>query len=555
MSTTQNDQLYQALSQLNILDPKQLTEIYETSKTNNHSLSELLLQKDLISDENLGKIVADLEGVPLINLASQDIPEEVLHLIPEIVAKHQLVISFKQDPSGVHLAMANPADQKMLNYLSKKTGQNILRYYATKRDILEAISRYNQDITQTFDIIMAESIKAAKGTAESDPPIVKIVDTLLDYADRNHASDIHIEPLEEKSLVRFRTDGLLHDVVTLPKEIHDKLVTRIKVMASLRTDEHQASQDGKLEVHDLDVRVSIVPITNGEKVVLRLLSERARGFSLEDLGFGEDDIKKVESARSKPHGMILATGPTGSGKTTTLYALLKKINNRSVNIMTIEDPVEYDMEGVNQIQVNNKTNLTFAAGLRSIVRQDPDVILVGEIRDEETAGIAINSAMTGHLVLSTLHTNDAATAIPRLFDMGIEPFLVASTVNIIIAQRLVRKIHPGCRASLEITPADLHGLASATLIQHFFGKAKKLRVYKGGGCKLDHDTGYEGRVGIYEVMVINDELRSAIMAKKDAAQIRELAIKNGMRTMLEDGLDKVKQGITTIEEVLRVTKE
>lgn len=331
------------------------------------------------------------------------------------------------------------------------------------------------------------------------------------------------------------------------------------MLSKLRTDEHQKAQDGKLvtkiEEDNLDLRVSIVPITNGEKVVMRLLSEKSRQFSLEDLGFSETDLVKVTTAYKKPHGMILSTGPTGSGKTTSLYAILKLLNKREVNIATIEDPVEYDMDGINQIQVNEKTELTFAKGLRSIVRQDPDIILVGEIRDEETAGIAINSAMTGHLVLSTLHTNDAATSIPRLTDMNIEPFLISSTVNIIIAQRLVRKICQNCRVSYESPVKDLtKNLSDASVAKHFKGE-EKARLYKGQGCPTCQHTGYTGRIGVFEILEITDEIRKAIVDKKPANIIHDLAIKSGMTTMLDDGLEKTKKGLTTIEEVVRVTKE
>jgi type II secretory ATPase GspE/PulE/Tfp pilus assembly ATPase PilB-like protein len=306
----------------------------------------------------------------------------------------------------------------------------------------------------------------------------------------------------------------------------------------------------------LDVRVSIVPITNGEKIVLRLLSEKSRSFGLSDLGLGEQDLTKVETAFKKPYGMLLSTGPTGCGKTTTMYAVLKLLNKRDVNIMTIEDPVEYEIGGVNQIQVNTKTNLTFAKGLRSIVRQDPNIILVGEVRDAETAGIAVNSAMTGHLVLSTLHTNDAATAIPRLLDMGVEPFLVASSVNVIIAQRLVRTICMKCRVSEEVSKK-----AIATLLQvpedmiSSVYKEDSCRTYKGKGCPVCHDTGYVGRVGLFEVMEITDPIREAITGKKDAAVIKDIAVKEGMSTMMMEGIKKVKEGVTTLEEVIRVVRE
>jgi type IV pilus assembly protein PilB len=385
------------------------------------------------------------------------------------------------------------------------------------------------------------------------------LDTIVSYAYRNRASDIHIEPQNAGSVTRFRIDGVLHDIVTLPIEVHPQIVSRIKILSNLRIDEHQSAQDGKFKFEtpseNLDVRVSIVPVTKGENVVMRLLSERSRQFSLESLGFSSEDLRKTELAYTKPYGMVLSTGPTGSGKTTTMYAILKILNRRGINISTIEDPVEYEMEGISQIQVNTETNLTFAAGLRSILRQDPNIMLVGEIRDNETANIATSAAMTGHLVLSTIHANNAATAIPRLLEMGVEPFLLASTVNVIIAQRLIRKIHSPCRVSKEIAASDVSSAVGAAMVERVFGKSEKIRVYQGKGCKLDYNTGYEGRIGIFEVLVIDDEIREAIMAKKDADVIYQIALKNGMKPMMEDGLEKVAQGLTTIEEVIMATKE
>jgi len=358
---------------------------------------------------------------------------------------------------------------------------------------------------------------------------------------------------------------MMTDIVRLPEEIHPRIVTRIKVLSKLRTDEHQAAQDGKIQwsapensnfsTQKLDLRVSVVPSTDGEKIVMRLLSETSRQLSLEDLGFSVDDLTKVKEAYKKPHGMILATGPTGSGKTTTMYTILKLLNSREVNISTIEDPVEYDIEGITQIQVNKKTELTFAKGLRSLVRQDPDIILVGEIRDTETAEIATNAAMTGHLVLSTLHTNDSTTTMPRLTDMGIEPFLISSTINVVIAQRLVRKIHLKCRGSEEIDIETLERSFDKSFITKAFGDKKKIRVYKGQGCAICNHSGYEGRVGIYEVLALDDDIRKAIVEKQDASSIRKIAVENGMITMAQDGLEKVKQGVTTIDEIIRVTQE
>ena len=554
------EKLSKILLETELVSEDKLKEAKELSAHERIPLFKAILLRDLISEENLGRIVADEIGFPFVSLSKVHITDDVLKLIPEVVAKKQGIIAFNKDKDGLHLAMQDPKNVQIRDFVEKKVGIPVISYYATQQDIDRGLGLYTKDVTQAFNEIIEENVKKAKVEGiKAELPIIKIVDTILSYADRNKASDVHIEPEEKYSLVRFRVDGILHDIVKLPPEVHPQVVTRIKVLSRLRTDEHQAPQDGKLqyktEDENLDVRVSIVPITEGEKVVMRLLSEKSRQMSLAELGFSNQDLDKVERAYKKPYGMILATGPTGSGKTTTMYSILKFLNKRGVNIMTIEDPVEYDIQGVNQIQVNPKTNLTFATGLRSIVRQDPDIILVGEIRDEETAGIAVNSAMTGHLVLSTLHTNDAPTAVPRLLDMGMEPFLIASSVNVIIAQRLVRKIHSVCRVSEEMDVSELTKHLGEPLVKKAFGDTKTIRMYRGKGCKLDNGTGYEGRVGIYEVLEVNDELRQAIVERKDSSVIKSIAVKNAMSTMVEDGLQKVKQGLTTIEEILRVTKE
>src|SRR3989344_739651 len=557
-----NDQsLYGVLKELGIIDQKELDQALLESKGQNTTLYNILLTKDLISDENLGKTISELLSIPLSRLSEISIPNDVLNTIPEIVARKQKIIAFKKDKDGLHLAMANPNNLEMVEFVKKKVGLPVTVYYATERDIENAFPLYSKEVTVAFDEIIAKNVQQAKGVEKAEPPIINIVDTIISYAYQNKASDIHIEPLKDTSLVRFRIDGILHDIVNLPLELHQRMVTRVKVLSKLRTDEHQAAQDGKFQYNtqneNLDIRVSIVPSTHGEKIVMRLLSERSRQFSLLDLGFSGYNLVKMKTAYEKPYGMILSTGPTGSGKTTTMYAILKLLNKIDINIMTIEDPVEYEILGINQIQVNPKTNLTFADGLKSILRQDPNVILVGEIRDNETADIAINSAMTGHLVLSTLHTNDATTAIPRLVDMQVEPFLMASTINIIIAQRLVRKIHTVCRVSREVTIEEISKELNETTLKKAFSNLiinkegkKTIRIYQGKGCQLDHDTGYEGRIGIFELLIIDDEIRQAILDKKDASTVRKIAIKNGMITMLEDGLEKVKEGVTTIEEVV-----
>ena len=532
------------------------------AKEEKKDLSQVLVDNELIKDEELGRLIAEEMGCLFINLKKEKIAEEVLKIIPELVAKNQQVIVFDKTREGLKVAMADPKNYEMIKWLEKKTGERIEVYFATYSGVRDALKFYKKGIKKEFsDIIEEELGKTKKQDLKTkDVPIIKILDTLIEYAYENGASDVHIEPLEEKTQIRFRIDGVLHNVVSLPQNIHDLLVSRIKVLSKLRTDEHFAAQDGKFVVKQdkdrFDVRVSIVPVTEGENVVMRLLSEKARRFTLEDLGFGDKDLEKIKDAIKKPYGMILSTGPTGCGKTTTLYAILKLLNKPKVNICTIEDPVEYDIEGVSQIQVNPKTELTFAKGLRSIVRQDPDIIMVGEIRDEETAGIAVNSAMTGHLVLSTMHANTAATNTVRLIDMGIEPFLTASSINVIIGQRLVRKICAKCRESREIKRDQLEKLGfSEELINKFFKKGAKIRIYYGKGCKGCANTGYSGRTGIFELLEIEDNIKEMIMAKINSDKIEDQAVKNGMKTMVEDGIEKVLSGVTTIEEIIRTTRQ
>jgi type II secretory ATPase GspE/PulE/Tfp pilus assembly ATPase PilB-like protein len=441
--------------------------------------------------------------------------------------------------------------------LTKKSRQKIIPYLATEREVENTLQFYRKNMQQLFNELLKQEA-SDESIALENAPIAKIVDLLITYAYRDKASDIHIEPEEKDFLVRFRIDGILHDVLFLNKSLHERILSRIKVLSRLRTDEHLSAQDGKMRLkiddEDLDLRVSIIPIVDGEKAVLRLLASHFRQFTLVDLGMRESDLKIVNAAINKSYGMILSTGPTGSGKTTSIYAILKVLNTREKNVTTIEDPVEYRMSGVNQIQVNPKTNLTFASGLRSILRQDPNVIFVGEIRDSETAGIAVNAALTGHLVVSTLHTNDAATALPRLIDMKVEPFLVASTVNVIIAQRLVRKICDSCRAQSTISRTDLLKNFSTEIVVKHFKEAQSVNIYSGSGCKVCRFTGYMGRIGVFEVLEMSEKMRKLITDKNDSDVIQKQAVLQGMTTMLDDGLDKVIRGLTTIEEVLRVTR-
>ncbi len=553
-----NQQLYQYILDLGIIDQTKLLDALTFANQKKLELSDVLYDRDLLTDTQIGQTLADIYNLPYVNLSQLTIPSDISSIIPQIYCQKQLLIPFKKDREGLHLAASDPTNAQSIDFVAKKTGLPICLYFATKRDVRNYFeSKLVRDTDFSADI--KHFLTEAVGHQDDKTPIIQLVDHIVNFAYRNRASDIHIEPQEKESLVRFRVDSVLHDITRFPIEIHNQIVTRIKVMSHLKIDEHSSAQDGKFQFdtdsEKIDVRVSLTPIVQGEKIVMRLLSSKSRQFSLSNLGLSDLDLVKVTTAYKKPFGMILSTGPTGSGKTTTLYSVLKLLNNRDVNIMTIEDPVEYEVEGINQIQVNPQTNLTFAAGLRSIVRQDPNIVLVGEIRDEETASIAANAAMTGHLVLSTLHTNDAATTIPRLYDMNIEPFIIASSVNCIIGQRLVRQICQQCRTSVEVSPQSLADLnLDPSSIQHLVKDKETVRVYQGAGCPVCHDTGYSGRIGIFEVMMIEGEVREAITKKSNASEIQKLAIQSGMTTMLIDGLNKVLAGMTTIEEILRVTK-
>ncbi|MDZ4227711.1 MAG: GspE/PulE family protein [Candidatus Levybacteria bacterium] len=543
-----NEQLKSLVIKNGLIEEKGFSEIEEEAKSSGYTIAETLVEKDIVSDENLGILISDFLKYPFIILAKITIPSDVFNIIPEKMARRKKVIPFAKDATGVKLAMEDPSNKELVQMISKKIGLPVTTYLATEQDISNALKIYRKDLQKTFDQLIKTS----------EIPMSKIVDLLIGYASQDKASDVHIEPQEKDSLVRFRIDGILHDVLFLPKSLHDQIITRIKILSRLRTDEHLSPQDGKmriaLEEEEIDVRVSILPVTEGEKAVLRLLSSKFRKFSLVDLGMNEKDLKKVTSAYSKSYGMILSTGPTGSGKTTSIYAIVKLLNTREKNITTIEDPAEYRIKGVNQINVNAKTNLTFANGLRSILRQDPNIIFVGEIRDSETAGIAVNASLTGHLVLSTLHTNDAATALPRLIDMNVEPFLVASTVNVIIAQRLVRKICEVCKGTRSITKEELLKNLPENVISKYVGEKNSIIIYQGAGCKICKATGYSGRIGVFEVLEITKGIRDLITKRNDADVILQKAIDEGMTTMLDDGLEKVLKGLTTIEEILRVTK-
>lgn len=524
------------------------------------SLEDLLVEKGLISDSQLGSLIADRIGFPFANLEKIKVKKEILEIVPQIVAEKQKIIAFDRTEDGLKLAMAQPENLEIREFIERKTGLKVIPYFATERQIKESLKYYEEEILRKFEKLIEESLVEFKKLKETPHlPIIKILDLILKHGYNNRASDIHLEPYKEKTILRYRIDGVLHDIIEFPKEIHEYLVSRVKVLAKLRTDVSNIPQDGhfifEVPTERIDVRVSTAPIEEGEKIVMRILSEKIRRFSLTELGLEEEELKILKENIEKPWGMILASGPTGCGKTTTLYAILEVLNKREVNIMTIEDPIEYDIEGINQIQVNPKIGLGFSQGLRGIMRQNPDIIMVGEIRDQETAKLAVDAAMTGHLVLSTFHATDAPTVLTRLLDLGIEPFLITSTINLILSQRLVRRICKSCIESYEMDFKELSKLIGENLAKKLPKTSKnKVLLYKGKGCPLCQKTGYFGRIGIFEVLEMKDEIKRLVMEKANASEIKEKAKEIGFEDMLEDGMKKVELGITTIDEILRVLK-
>ncbi len=553
-----DDQLKAILDKSGVVPKDILEVIFKTAGSEHGSLGKQLIARHVLTEEQLSQVLADAMQVPFVNLSKLNIAPEVFAIVPPRIRRKSKVVAYSKEDGVLKIAMSDPRVKSVAEMLEKKTGLKVEVAYASDGDLGSMINLNKKALQVTVDDLLKKEIAIATRTESDSLPIAKIVDTLINTAYEDRTSDIHIEPQESESLVRFRIDGVLQDVLRMPKQIHDRMITRIKVLSNLRTDEHMSAQDGKMRMQipeeQLDIRVSILPVSGGEKAVLRLLSSKSREYSLASLGISSNDLVKLERAYTQTYGMILSTGPTGSGKTTSIYGMLKILNIREKNITTIEDPVEYWINGANQVQVNVKTNLTFADGLRSILRQDPNIIFVGEIRDNETAGIAVNAALTGHLVLSTLHTNDAATAIPRLSDMGVEPFLVASTVRVIIAQRLLRKICDSCKQSVTFSRVELSKHFSDETLKKYFQGGEEATTYHGTGCKLCHQTGYKGRLGVFEVLEVSKDIRRLIAEKADAEMINQQAIKEGMNSMLDDAMTKVQQGLTTIEEVIRVTK-
>ena len=578
-----NEQLRDFILDSGLLEKDVIEENFDQASKENKKFGDLLMEKKLISEIDLKKLYSYILGIPFVSLEKEMIANDILHIIPEPIAKKYGIVAFEKEGNNLKVAMKNPEDLQTIDFIRKKTGLKIVPCLTSEDNIKIILKQYEKSLKAEFgDIISKDSANVSTEDGEDDLekiaqdlPIVRIVDTLIKHAILQSASDIHIEPAEKEVRVRYRIDGILHDAMTLPKQVAGGLIARIKVLSNLKLDEHRLPQDGRFKIekegYKISFRVSILPVFEGEKIVMRLSDETSKGLTLEKMGLTGESLEKVHQNIKRPNGMILVTGPTGSGKTTTLYTMMDILNTAEVNISTVEDPVEYRMPRVNQTQINPKIGMTFAAALRSLLRQDPDIIMVGEIRDGETMQIAIEAAMTGHLVLSTLHTNSAAGTLPRLLDMGAEAFLVASTVNVVIAQRLVRKLCNDCKVAYKLEEKEVKNLQESfemTEIMEIFKKEPQLKgivnakstwknidFFRPKGCEQCSNEGYRGRQGIYEVLAMNEEIGKLITANASADEIENKARQEGMQKMYEDGFIKAALGVTSIEEILRVTKE
>ena len=545
-------------------------------------LLSLLTEQGSVDDELLTHAIAQVSGVPYVNLSNSIIDQDVLSLLPEDIAERFMAVPLAEVQNRLAVAMIDANNVQAVDYLANRIQRPLKVFMASEAGVRHVLDQYRTDLSSVDEAAEAsqeEASRAGEGdikTIVQDSPISRALSTILEYAVKSRASDVHIEPLEKSLKIRCRVDGVLREIMQLPKSIEPALVSRIKILSNLKIDEHRIPQDGqftvKVAAKEVDLRIAISPVVWGEQVVIRLLDKSGNSFDLEQMGYAGRALRTIRKGVKRPNGMILTSGPTGSGKSTSLYALIKEIINDTVNIVTLEDPVEYKMDGVNQIQVNGDVGLTFASGLRSILRQDPDIVMVGEIRDSETANLAVQAALTGHLVFSTLHTNSAAGVLPRLLDMGIEPFLIASTVNTIIGQRLVRRVAPK-RDAYQSTPIETQNLT--TTIGHLLPRTQAdiARVSEDLGYKdlplagqsaytlvKGKDTpqtprGYTGRAGLYEVMDVNEEIQNLIVARATSAEIQRKAVEQGMVTMRQDGYLKALQGITTLEEVNRVAAD
>jgi len=582
------------LGRANLADPKQISTLKEEASRSKRSLQETVIDQRITDDKTLVQLFADYAGVPYIELDPQSIPQDTLQLLPERIARQYNALVFKVDEEGVrYLAMEDPDDIQAINFIQKEIGANSRVYIATRENILTALEAYRGDVNKELnEVIDVQRVSDNEAQAISeqdiaeDSPIAQTVNLLLEYAIRSHASDVHIEPREEFVQIRYRIDGILKEVNRLPRNVLGPLISRIKILANLKIDERRVPQDGRFKIKvggkQYALRVSSLPIADGEKVAMRILDESNEAVSLEALGYWGKALSDIKKEIMEPNGIVLMTGPTGSGKSTSLFSILTILNRPNVNISTIEDPVEYKIPGVNQTQTNSKAGMTFATGLRALLRQDPNIIMIGEVRDGETANLAIQAALTGHMVFSTLHTNDAATSLPRLLDMGIEPFLISTTIRAIVGQRLVRRLHKGSRTSFVpsedekkaiIKLFNLHEGQDFRVIHELEKQAAAQGL--GGDTPLSTDEngintlwradknfndddaqeGYKGRLGIYEVLSNTPVIEKMILTRTDSTQIKQQAIKEGMMTMQIDGLIKALRGETTVEEVLRVSRD
>lgn len=563
-----NLDIYELVKNARLISDEELNDAQKTASHLTIGLQDVLIGKKLVTKDKLGELIASKLGISFVNLKDEIIPKEILATVKEELAQERKIVPIGKDGLNLKIAMVDPANLETINFVRKVTGLNVIPTFAFESDIKFGLHQYKSNLTENFQKLMEQVAKQKANRATvrelaEDVSIVQAVGRMLEFAVIAEASDIHIEALSDSVLVRYRIDGVLHDMITLPKSLQPAIVARIKILASLKLDETRLPQDGRMkfetdEGETVSLRVSILPMVEGEKVVLRIMESGELSLSLEDLGYDQRNVEIIKKALTRPHGMILITGPTGSGKTTNLYTMLNLLNTGEVNISTIEDPVENRIRRINQTQVNPQINFGFAEGLRALLRQDPDIVMVGEIRDSETARMAINSAMTGHLVLSTLHTNDSPGTIPRLLDLGAEPFLVASTLELVIAQRLVRKVCTKCSTVQNIEPKVMDYLMTSVQDELERSSIKSIlpaSVKVAAGCDFCKFSGYAGRTGVYEMFLVDEEIRQLILDKASARNIKSVAIKNGMRTMLTDGVAKVAKGITTLEEVLRVTQD
>lgn len=574
-STQAQSQKANAASLLDLLRSERLLteEQYQQVKvkvaTAGQSPATVLKSMGFVSEEKIAEAQAEILGIPYISLSTVSFSPQALSFLPRVVVERFSLIPFnyEEKTKTLSIAMANPIDLDALGFVRQKTGLIIKSFAANPREVANAIEQqYQQELVgQVGEAIKETEEFQEEKTVDSkdldkvikEAPIAKIVSTILGYAVQSRSSDVHIEPMEDKLRVRYRIDGILYDKLSLPRNVHDSLTSRIKILASLKIDERRTPQDGRfnftVDNKEVDIRVSIIPTVKGEKIAMRLLQKTGGIPTLPDLGLSGMSLKALENAILRPHGIILVCGPTGSGKSTTLYSILSRLNTTRVNIASLEDPVEYEIPGVNQVQINPAVGLTFASGLRSFLRQDPNIILVGEIRDKETTDLAIQAALTGHLVFSSLHTSRAAGAIPRLMDLGAEKFLLSSTINAIVGQRIVRRICQHCKQSF-VPPMQLVEELKRDLGQ-LFPKTDEVRMYKGKGCPECGGLGYLGRIGIYEVMPATERISRMILEKNDEGALENLAISEGMITMKQDGYLKVLRGDTTMEEVMRVAQD